>query len=460
MLACSIALQLVASLSPCEPCSYPSLNDTIVTGLSIPNLLAFSSQGCLAVGDSTANTILIYRLDAQCRVIGTGVPITAAQGLSSPLSIAFSPNGSCLVVANFGNNTVTAYALGPNCELLNNGQPISFVSNITSVNKLAVSPTGCIVATTSSDNVYTGSIDEDSCSLTLEQAPFSASGIVDVAFSADGNCIAFASSLGNAVFISSASQTCNPLFLDQALIPVPAPLSLTFSSSNCLAIASSTTDSVVLHASTASPGFPCGYSLLPRATITTGIASPIRIAISPNNCLAVVNFPSTFRPTPASVTLYSINPDCTVNNGGAPVRTIAVANPFTLAFSPDGTCLAITDLSESTGRVLLYSATPLMSVPVVTDVFSTCLGAIVFGTAVPGAQVTVFVNNIPRGTATANSAGLFVVSSIALSSGVYCFTAADTQTECTSAPLCKQITVPSCILALSNLAFNSHCTVR
>ncbi len=258
----------------CDPCNVrqsaylPSNNN--------PISVAYSSNGCLAIANQGNNTVTIYSTNTTNCTPNNTQPITTltfANGISSPVSVAFSSNG-CLAVANQGNSTVTIYAVDANCT--------------TSANPLA----------------------------TLNNATSGIDFPVSVAFSSNG-CLAVANIGNNTVTIYAVNPNCttsaNPpaplATLNNATSGISSPRSVAFSSNGCLAVANAANDTVTIYAvdanCTTSANPPAPLATLNNAT--SGISFPRSVAFSSNGCLSVANPGSTG--TPGVLVFRSVIPN-------------------------------------------------------------------------------------------------------------------------------------------------------
>ena len=137
-----------------------------------------------------------------------------------------------------------------------------------------------------------------------------------------------------------------------------------FSSQGCLAVTNTAApDSVLLYSVDAAT---CTLTL--RSTITEGIDVPQSLAFSPDgSCLAVGNFGI------GTVTLYSINPDCTAELSPTDTIVLDFSLPDSfqaLAFSSQR-CLAVANGTGPTNRVSIYSIdAACMATPVAPITFA------------------------------------------------------------------------------------------
>ncbi|MBA3954871.1 beta-propeller fold lactonase family protein [Candidatus Dependentiae bacterium] len=443
----------------CDPCNVrqsaylPSNNN--------PISVAYSSNGCLAIANQGNNTVTIYSTNTTNCTPNNTQPITTltfANGISSPVSVAFSSNG-CLAVANQGNSTVTIYAVDANCTTSAN--PLATLNNATSgidfPVSVAFSSNGCLAVANIGNNTVTIYAVNPNCTTSANPpAPLATlnnatSGInlpVSVAFSSNG-CLAVANADNNTVTIYAVNPNCttsaNPpaplATLNNATSGISSPRSVAFSSNGCLAVANADNNTVTIYAvdpnCTTSANPPAPLATLNNAT--SGISSPRSVAFSSNGCLAVANAAND------TVTIYAVDANCTTSaNPPAPLATLnnatsGISFPRSVAFSSNG-CLSVANPgSTGTPGVLVFRSV-IPNAPLLTQVTSICNGIlnIVGSGAEANAIIQVFSNgnNTSIGTSTAAADGTFSFNTTtALADGTYTITLTQTNdVPCISAP--------------------------
>lgn len=275
--------------------------------------------------------------------------------LSNPGDIAFSPKGKCLAVASLSLTTIYIYSFDKkNCSI--SSTPVSMGNIPAGIPlSLAFSPNGKCLAVfngfTNTINIFSF----DLCTCQISQNPTQViftGGVLPsqptftlqtqiIAFSPEGNCIAVANQLAKALQIYSFDQeTCsitnggNPV----GSIPMNLPGAVVFEQcSNKLAATNALADGssqVILYSINENNCKLTQESVVNLANST----SPLGAAFSPDgHCLAVTdllaNSLSFIKVSDHELTLLE-----TFNN--------YTSNPYGLAYAPDGRCLYVANLFE------------------------------------------------------------------------------------------------------------------
>ncbi|MBA3954876.1 hypothetical protein H0X48_06160 [Candidatus Dependentiae bacterium] len=155
--ATSSAVQLYAATTSCQ---YSALGNPITsTANTIQSSVAFSSNGCLAIGYTDTNNnayVQLYNQIGSCQYAPSGMPISVGSiNSAGALKVAFS-SANCLAVSYNTSTDLTAqiqiYAPLASCQYASASQVITAAGSNPTV---AFSPTNCLaVGTNSGLNVY------------------------------------------------------------------------------------------------------------------------------------------------------------------------------------------------------------------------------------------------------------------------------------------------------------------
>ena len=397
-----------------------------------PQLVAFSPlSNCLAVANSGDNTVSLFTIDDNCTLTSAGTPATFDTAITA---LAFSPISNCLAVANTGDGenpgTVSVFTFDPDTCILDidpvSTSPVGF-----SPNTVAFSSNNCLAVLDNAAGAYMFTIGDDptACSLTpVANNPFNV-GInpTSLAFSPTGDCLAIASLGFGTNFVSLF--TVNPadcsLSAGSSLnIPSGLLLSLAVSSNNCLAVINfnNTVSMFAIgdNCSLAAVGDPVPLNALPTS-----------VAFSSNgSCLAITT--SSDEENPGAVSLFTVAQDCSLTQiQGSPIELPADSNPTSVAFSANNCLVAA---SPDTNTLLVFSPFTIQQPSITSAEVTVCPTVLVTGTADPNVTIDLFANGDPTSIASGSTdgAGNFSIEITSLLPGTYSITAVSTALGCTS----------------------------
>ena len=264
------------------------------------------------------STQLIPLMHGMCIPCGVtpvvGSPYTA--GIVNTYQVAFSPDSKWLAVANFGSDTVSIFSVNADtCQLMLIG---TFPTGGSNPLMAAYSPDGSCLAVSNfvTSDISIFSVNQITGAITLIGAPVPSGGFqpIGIAYSPNGTCLAVANEFDTVPFTGTGNVS-------------------------------------IFTVNTAT----CAITML--GTVITGILNPITVDYSPNNrCLAVTNFDVSGGP--GTVSIFSVDPvTCSITSIGAPVNT-GDFQPTSVAYSPNGSCLAVTNsalLGTGSGSVSIFS---------------------------------------------------------------------------------------------------------
>lgn len=269
-------------------CAYNTLATTIpaVASDAQVNTLAFSQNGCLAVGYYGGSVKVFAPIDAKACTYNTTPKITIA-GSIPVQSIAFSQKG-CLAVGYLTSVEIFAPIDLAQCSY--NTTPTTIISTppLSLTVALAFTQNGCLAGTFTDGSVHIfPPLNQSSCTYNSTASTIilnqGAGPSYALAISPSG-CLAVG-------FFSGLIKIYNPLDLNNCIYSTTPSTALStnvspvlaFTRTNCLAVAQA--DGLIY---TFSPINVCTYDTTPTTTIPSSLG-PGSIAISPNNCLAVQN---------------------------------------------------------------------------------------------------------------------------------------------------------------------------
>ena len=295
-----------------------------------------------------------------------GSPFT--DGVFNPQEIAFSPDSRWLAVANLSSNTVSIFSVDPiTCQL-------TFVSSAPTgglqPRGIAYSPDGACLAVSNfiSSDISIFTVNQTTGAITLLGAPVPTGGLqpLGVAYSPNGACFAVANEFDTIPFTGTGSIsifTVDPITCAITLLGAPVttnilnPITLDYSpDGTCLAVANFDISG--------GPGTVSIFSVDPLTCNITAVGSPvmtgdfypITVVYSPQGtCLAVSNS-NLFNLLLGSISIFSVDSaTCSITQIGSPVAT-GGDTPIGLSFSPDGLCLAA--INNRSDNFILFSVNP------------------------------------------------------------------------------------------------------
>lgn len=296
---------------------------------------------CLAVGSSSA--LLVFPADSTSCALETPVSYTLGNQGSQPYDLQFSPNNRFLAATNSGDETVSIFAVsstGQLSEIIGSPYNTGIGSNPLT---LTYSPSGLLLAVTNSGNntLSLFGVAQNGSLIPIAGSPF-ATGLnpQQAKFSPNGQFLAVTNFGDNTVSVFSVELNGN-------LTPVSGspfatglnPQGVTFSPNGSnLVVANKGNNTISIF--TVSPS----GILTPTAQspLTTGANQPSYVAYSPDGTCLTVTDNST---RPANLILFTV-----ASNGSL---TTTAQNPYILgpdplfrgpnllSYSPDGKCLAV-----------------------------------------------------------------------------------------------------------------------
>jgi WD40 repeat protein len=419
-----------------------------------PSAVAYSPDGrCLAVANELDNTVSIFRVNSDCTVEAVGEAVSS--GGVNPRSLSFSPDG-CLAVGNAG----TLVGVGRGLSIFTVDAECTLTPLITGfdvgdrIMQLAYSPDGRCLAIIGSSQVIVYPVNPGGCLLIPNPGTFGPTLFgTALAYSPDGRCIAVAGG---------------------ASIPTFPDFILTLSVNGCIQLTQATRFEGIFYRKLAfSPDGRCLAAIasdigevhvytvnddctfnIPAASFEPGGVNPVAVAYSSDgSCLAVVNRGSD--EVPGNVVIFAVT-GCSLT----PMQVIPLptgASPSSVAYSPNG-CLAVANSGSSDISVFRPLTVPQ---PTITSALVTnCNIVTVTGTAVPDATVTLFADGDPTpiGSGSADNVGNFTIETTPLSGGTHSITAVTTLDGCTSSPsnavtvtITSSITITAAFITCGNI---------
>lgn len=237
------------------------------------------------------------------------------------------------------------------CDL---NTPASYSSGVATPNSIAFSPSGnCLAVANHANNSVSMFTVNSNCTLTLA-GTFSSGGTnpVSVAFSPSGHCLAVANSGSNNISMFTVNSNCSLTSAGTfGSLELDLPNALAFSpTGSCLAVVNrNITSPSTSTISTFTVGSNCSLTFVQTYNIGAQLGSQY-IAFSPSGtCLAVTNFSSlpvgTFSIYPFNASTCKLGSPILQNSGGN--------SPTSLAFSSNGSCLAVAN--QASNNVSIYT---------------------------------------------------------------------------------------------------------
>ena len=335
-------------------CTFAQADSITTVSTYMPSTLAISPTGlCFAVAgpNTTSNQIFSFGISDSCKL---SISNTVSTDILLPLAqLTYSSTGSCLGVAGtsgFGTYPVSA----SDCSL----SLLEEAENMHTAIAFSNQNCYCVVA---SGTLTFGSLDTSNCTLSVSNtSSFPGGGdYPQAAFSPNSSCFAAIDSTNNRVCAIGVTD-CVPAETGfcYSLTTGGTPTYLTFSSTGCLAVASSNgyVTFFTLDSTTCQP-------IVASTPVNLGLDNPIQASFSPDGSCLAVAFQGE---TSGGVNLYSFDQSSCSLLSTTPTQQLTFADPVRGAgFTGHGCLLVVTDRN-------IFSYT--LSCPTTLALFECCPG--------------------------------------------------------------------------------------